>query len=293
MKLRRRQGFTLIELLVVIAIIAILIGLLVPAVQRVRESASRSQCQNNLHQICLGAHNYISVKKRLPPGNSAVFLEIMPFLEQQVLQNAFAVNNATYGPSQVLIYRCPTNDRGTPVWVVTGSSESSYSSAGNTNTWGGVDYAANAGDSTNYTVNGLSFPKYQGPFPSTAATGFRITDIVDGSSNTVGFGELALTNCHTSTNNAMCFLGWMAKPAVKWSHYSPTPGGIIQSGNWNSNFGFSSTHPGMINFGFLDGSVRAIRLFGFFTSGTNQDYVNFLRMCGKADGEVMDTLINE
>jgi prepilin-type N-terminal cleavage/methylation domain-containing protein len=157
----RRHGFTLIELLVVIAIIAILIALLVPAVQKVREAAARTQCTNNLKQIGLGCHNFESTFKRLPPlyggsqagattgaslkfpktwGSTHVFL--LPYIEQDNLYKKMAVGSpATYTPSSPV--GAAANITGVPTYACPADpSMADNIQAGGT--LGGTSYAANA-----------------------------------------------------------------------------------------------------------------------------------------------------
>jgi prepilin-type N-terminal cleavage/methylation domain-containing protein len=117
---RRRHGFTLIELLVVIAIIAILIALLLPAVQKVREAASRTQCTNNLKQFGVALHSYHDAHKGFPPGRDSKDISthayLLPFMEQESLYRSinFSVSynnaaNAFARAQTVPVFLCPSD----------------------------------------------------------------------------------------------------------------------------------------------------------------------------------------
>jgi prepilin-type N-terminal cleavage/methylation domain-containing protein len=195
-----RRGFTLIELLVVIAIIATLIALLVPAVQKVRESASRTQCQNNLHQIGLAMHNYYDAQKAFPPGYTCQVQTnpdytspgwgwaamLLPYLEQGNLTNQINVTLPVEDPSNLTarttvlpVFVCPS-DRSTGIFTIYDSSGNALVQAA-TNSYAacegfGVDLDDDLDDGT-----GMFFRNSKVTFAG----------IPDGSSNTIAIGERA------------------------------------------------------------------------------------------------------
>jgi len=201
---KTRRGFTLIELLVVIAIIAILIGLLLPAVQKVREAASRMKCQNNLKQLGLALHNYESANQVFPPGyvaNNSTFngvsdsseaswcYFILPYLEQDALfktvdyaaartSNGFGAGSAgtlAMRSTRVSMMSCPSDD---PNAI---AAFGGFCVRGNYNANGGI------GPQIYPAANGLDHT-VQGVFYNVSKT--RFADITDGTTNTAFMSEI-------------------------------------------------------------------------------------------------------
>jgi len=261
LSVRRRGGFTLIELLVVIAIIAILIGLLVPAVQKVREAAANTQCKNNLSQLAKAIHNYHGTFKKLPPprDNLACFtcpkswvFHTLPYVEQDNMQNQATTSFNTAAGQNMTVLLCPSD--------ALSNGNFSGTVGGASGTFGLIDYLGVIG-----TRQDLGLGATDGIF-DTSQRGIRLTDIRDGTSNTLMLGERPpaadlqwgwwsysdFDNLLSTQNN------YVAYPSCPSPHLY-AKGSL---GNNCDSLHFWSMHTGGGNWAFGDGSVRFIPYSG-------------------------------
>jgi prepilin-type N-terminal cleavage/methylation domain-containing protein/prepilin-type processing-associated H-X9-DG protein len=371
--LKRRTGFTLIELLVVIAIIAILIGLLLPAVQKVREAANRMACSNNLKQIGLAAMNYESAYGRLPPGylgpkpnwhypddsangqmkcfnasHVGVLYYLLPFVEQDnIARQCRSISDVnhdfpypapannlpqwwriqpdwTLAHTNIKTFRCPSVPDETPTvgvgialhtdkpaWIpgpnpgptaglsvllyfaLTGASAvPEAATLGKTNYLGVSGCIGRDATKSHPTVGpNANLAQFDGVFGN--RTPIRLTDILDGTSNTLMFGEnIGGEGPGTPDFN----LSWMGCGALGTSR-GLGRGGVPFLNGGSRYSRFSSYHPGGVQFCMADGAVRniafgstafVIDLNGAMNPPPSHDWWLLQQLAGRADGRTED-----
>ena len=305
----RRLAFTLIELLVVIAIIAILIGLLLPAVQKVREAAARMSCENNLKQLGVSFHLYHDAFRVLPPGYTAsgTYVNggtdtspgwawgsyILPFIEQNNLYNQFnfalPAQDSPAIQTVVKTFLCPSDIIAPGPFAVTDNNwnpictiaPSSYAACcgGNNGSGGTVSTSAATGNGCFYRNSGV-----------------RLTDITDGTSNTVFAEERCFANvegtwvaaisggyCNQGLYNPNAVPGKLGQVAADLVLIHASTNNSVSGRNLDDA---ASRHTGGSNFLLADGSVQFIRNIQSKTA----DCTTLEAMGTTAGGEVVSPL---
>jgi prepilin-type N-terminal cleavage/methylation domain-containing protein/prepilin-type processing-associated H-X9-DG protein len=269
---RRRHAFTLIELLVVMAIIGVLVSLLLPAVQKVREAANRMRCGSNLKQIGIACHQYHDIHLSFPPGylatapypnttpgwGWAAFL--LPYLEQENLYRQLAfglpVQDSPAAQTRLVIFLCPSDVVPPGTFTLTDAGQQPVMIASP------CSYAATVGQD----ASEVDAPTGDGVFYRNSRT--RIADITDGTSQTVLAGDRAW--CQAEGTWAGCPQGAVTRAGERnvWPYATGSPQALILvHNNWinittDADGGlddFSSNHPGGVNLLFADGSVHFVR----------------------------------